>query len=1012
VKLFALCAGVVAALALPAARANAISPDKPPARLSIEDWQVKDGLPGDSVRAIDQAIDGRLWIATFGGLVRYDGIAFKAVAVPDELKLALADVNQVLAVRDGSVWLGSYHHGPMRFEGGTTRSFGAADGLPEGAVAEALSEDDEGHVWMASPHALWKYADDRFVARPVRDLAGVRITLLAIDAQGTPWLGTTTGLYAVVGDRLRRPDGIPITAPVTAMHIDARRVLWVAAGGELFAVEGGKVARRLDRTAGLPAVAIAHIEHDDDGNLWLASPAGLVRVREGHAGVFPLREGDPPDNVTAVKIDRERGLWLGRHAAGLVHLTDRTLDTHAGPPGLEGTEPLAVCQDDDGAMWFGTHGRGAVRWTGGRATWVTARDGLPADVVTAILPDGAGAVWLGTHEGLVRWHAGKIEHPGFWPGRVRTLYRDRQRALWIGGDGVVGRYAEGTLTTFTPREGVMGGHIRAMTEDANGVLWVSGVGGLVRRAGTGPTAGFVKATALPERPAGQVRAMLLDSEGGFWMTTGRAGLVRTLGGRSFAFDVRVGLEPDMLYGLIEDDGGDLWIGTNKSILRVSRSSLEAVAAQRHTAVQVASFETTDRRAGVIAAQLHQPSVWKERDGALWFLTSQGPVRIDPHAVHTNTTPPRVNVDAAFADGQPITPGGRARLPHPPQRLEFQYGAVTLLQPTKVRYRHWLEGHDQGWIEAGDRRVAIYGNLPAGSYRFRVQASNNDGVWNERGANFTVAIEPPFYRRIWFYLACALSLLPVAWLVHRSRLAGLRARYLGVLTERTRMARELHDTLLQGMSTVAMQLHGLANHFKAAAPAARRDFDLVRATVTQCLDETRRVVRGLREDERAQSAMGPGAGTLGVALERLAQRLRAAVVPGAAAGSGTAAICEVEVQGDPRPLPHAVQDELYRIGQEALTNALRHAEARRIELRLSYEAQLVRLVVKDDGRGFDPASVSDASLHFGIQGLRERAARIGATLDVRSRDGAGTVIETVVETGTQMTATATAKETLA
>lgn len=995
--------GLAAAAAAPDV-AWAIAPDKTPGRLSSESWQVKDGLPGDSVQALAQATDGRLWVATLGGLVRHDGWKLASLSVPETLARQASDVSMMVAARDGSVWLGSLHHGPMRFFEGVMRGFGPADGLPAGAVVRAFAEDREGHLWVATARGLYKFAHDRFTPHPVRGLDDLHTTALAIDADGTLWVGTRSGLYAVLGNGLQPAPGPAGGGLVSALHV-AGRTLWVAVPGALVAIEDGQPSLTLRTAQGLPAASITGMAHDGDGNLWLASAAGLARVRQGAAQLFGVSDGLPAGEVTAVMIDRERGLWLGTRAAGLVHLTDRTLDTQAGPPGLEGREGFSLCEADDGAMWFGTRGHGAVRWKDDRATWYGEADGLPANQITALLPDGPDAVWLGTPEGLVRWRAGaavegkqargQIEDPGIWPRRVRVLYRDRAGALWIGGDGLLGQFAAGKLTTFSPREGLVAGHLRVIAEDAAGILWVSGVGGVVRRAGTG----FVKATAMATRNAGQVRSMLLDSSGAFWLTTGRAGLVRRLAGGELAFDAALGLEPEMLYGLLEDDDGDLWIGTNKSILRLTRSSLEAVAEGRLTTLQVASFETTDRRSGVVAAQLHQPSAWKTRDGHLWFLTQQGPVRIDPRRVPTNTVLPRVNVEAVLADGRPIVPGGLGRLARPPATLAFHYAAVTLLQPRKVRYRRWLEGHDRGWVDAGAERVAVYAGLAEGHYHFRVQASNNDGLWTERGATFSFVIAPPFYRRLWFYLLCALSLLPVAWFVHRSRLARLRARYVGALSERTRMARELHDTLLQGMSNVALQLHGLERHFADAPARPRRDFDLLRETVSQCLDETRRVVRGLRQGELTPGALGP-------ALQRLARRLEETIAaPDVEGEERKRPVCEVQIEGRSRPLGHALEDELYRIGQEALTNALRHARASRITLRLGYEPARVRLVVEDDGRGFDEARPQGdiTNGHFGIQGLRERAARIGGSLVLHSQPGTGTVVEVTVDTTGRRTA---------
>ena len=986
---------LAAAIALAGPRAaRAIAPEKPPERLATESWQVKDGLPGDAVQALGQASDGRLWVATLGGLVRYDGFKLTSVPVPEALSARASDVSMIVPARDGSVWLGSRHHSPMRFGPGGARGFGPAEGLPTDAVVRALAEDGEGQVWLASSRGLFKFDQERFIPHPVHGLEELHATALAIDADRTLWLGTRSGLFTVHGGRLQPAPGLERTGPVTALH-RAGRTLWAAVPGALVAIEEGQVVATLRSEQGLPAALISGMAHDGDGNLWLASAAGLVRVRQGEARLFGAAHGLPAGEVASVLIDRERGLWLGTGSAGLVHLSDRTLDTHAAPPGLEGRETFSICEADDGAMWFGTRGQGAVRWIGGRATWYGEADGLPANQITALLSAGTGAVWVGTPAGLVRWrpgasrhHRGKIEDPGIWRGRVRALYRDRAGDLWIGGDGLLGRLSEGKLTLFSPKEGMLAGALRVIAEDAAGVLWVSGGGGLVRRAG----AGFVKATAMSGRTGGQVRSMLLDSSGAFWLTTGRAGLVRRLAGAEVAFDVGMGPEPDMLYGVIEDDDGDLWIGTNKSILRITRASLEAVAARRQHTLQVASFETTDSRRGVVAAQLHQPSAWKTREGHLWFLTQQGAVRIDPRRVPINSVAPEVNMEQVLADGQLVAASGLGRLNRPPDTLEFRYAAVTLLQPRKVRYRRWLEGHDSGWMDSGAERAAVYRGLPEGNYRFRVQASNNDGLWTERGATFSFVVAPPFYRRLWFYLLGLLALLPVAWFVHRSRLARLRARYVGALSERTRMARELHDTLLQGMSNVALQLHGLEKHFDDSPARARRDFDLLRETVSQCLADTRRVVRGLREGELAPGALGP-------ALQRLARRLEDTVAPASAAGDARRAVCQVLIEGRSRALGHAVEDELYRIGQEALTNALRHAQASTVQLRLCYEPARVRLLVEDDGRGFDPDPLApgSAGLHFGIQGLRERADRIGGSLALHSQTGKGTVVEVTVET---------------
>jgi signal transduction histidine kinase/ligand-binding sensor domain-containing protein len=958
----------VGAACLAASPARALDPDKGLERCSVQRWQVKDGLPGDSIRALVQAPDGQLWIAALGGVTRYDGIRFAPVTVPGELVAAASDVGSLLAARDGTVWAGSARHAPLRLRGGVVTAMGGGEGLGAEAGAVAWAEDARGQVWLAGSRTLHRFADGRFVNQALRGLGDRRPAALAVDHLGAIWLGTDRGLFAVVGDELIPHPTVPGSASVSALYQDRRRVLWVATGDGLLAVDG---PRSRAYRQGLPRGPIAAMADDDDGNLWLGTAEGLVRLREGQVAVFTTRDGLPDDDVTALLVDREGSLWVGTRNGGVVQFSDRTLDARSLPASLDGVDLESVCEDAEGGMWFGTRGRGAIRWKDQRVTVHDARSGLLGDTVFSVMPGAAGEVWIGTARGLNRWRAGKVDDPGLWPRAVASLHLDRQGVLWIGGNGELGRLADGQVQLFGAEHNVPK-QVRVMTDEPDGTLWISGNGGLFRLEG----GRFVRPSPLgAQRGLGPVRSLLTDREGAIWMTAERVGLLRVWQGKVTLFDASRGLDAEMLYQLRDDEAGDLWVGTNKSILRVSRSSLDAVAEGRRPTLDVVSFETTDRRAGVVATQLKQPAAWKARDGRLWFLTRQGAVTIDPRRVRTNTVPPGIAVEAVIADGQSMVLGIGERHFGPGLRsLEIHYAARTLLEPSKVRYRYRLEGRDPDWVEAGTRRAATYANLRNGSYRFRVQASNGDRVWNERGASYTFTIAPPLYRRAWFYLACAGLLVPLGVLLHRARMARMRAQYVVMFAERSRVARELHDTLLQGMSAVAMQLNGIRMRLSDAPEGARRDLALVQDTVTRCLEETRRVVWDLRD-------RGSNGGDLGAALTRFARR----------ATQGSAVTCAVRVEGAPAHLPHAVEDQLFRIGQEALTNAIKHAKANTIDVILQYDPGKVTLKISDDGQGFDPAAASGGD-HFGLVGLRERAAAIDARLDIRSTPGQGTTVE--------------------
>jgi signal transduction histidine kinase len=287
----------------------------------------------------------------------------------------------------------------------------------------------------------------------------------------------------------------------------------------------------------------------------------------------------------------------------------------------------------------------------------------------------------------------------------------------------------------------------------------------------------------------------------------------------------------------------------------------------------------------------------------------------------------------------------------------------------VRYRYRLDGVDRDWVEAGAARTATYAGLRPGSYRFAVQASNNDGLGSDRAATFALVLGAPFYRSPWFFAACGLAAVGLAFAGHRLHVARLHAEYVLLFSERNRMARELHDTLLQGLSATALQLGGMRAEGKDLPEALQKDLAVMQETISRCLQETRQAVWGLRERGSGQP------GELAASLERMVQRLC-----GAGGVKG-----DFRSEGAPLVLPHPAEDELFRIAQEAVTNAVKHAGARAVAVNLCYDARSVTLTISDDGAGFD-ANAPAPEGHFGLRGMKERAARIGAHLEVQTAPG--------------------------
>ncbi|MFN2493970.1 MAG: histidine kinase, partial [Pyrinomonadaceae bacterium] len=347
----------------------------------------------------------------------------------------------------------------------------------------------------------------------------------------------------------------------------------------------------------------------------------------------------------------------------------------------------------------------------------------------------------------------------------------------------------------------------------------------------------------------------------------------------------------------------------------------------------------------------------------------------PEQIKTNSYPPPVVIEQIRVDDQSVAPRGKIELPSGSTRLEFYYTAPSFVAPEKVRFKYKLEGFDNDWIDGGTRRIAYYTNLRPGSYTFRVIASNNDGVWNQIGANSSLYLKPYFYQTYWFYALAVLALAVVAWQLYRFRVRGMEAQFGAVLAERTRIAREFHDNLAQEMAGISVQLEVVARAMSPGEEKAKAQLDRVRMLVRHGIAEARRYVLDLRSSTLERKY-------LPTALSEAARRLTAE----------TTVKAQVEVSGTFRPLSQLVEDHLLRIGQEAINNAVRHAHAQRIVVSLVFDAHRVRLQVQDDGCGFDSQGAGNgASGHFGLIGMRERVEQIGGIFSIHSGNGSGTEI---------------------
>jgi signal transduction histidine kinase len=440
--------------------------------------------------------------------------------------------------------------------------------------------------------------------------------------------------------------------------------------------------------------------------------------------------------------------------------------------------------------------------------------------------------------------------------------------------------------------------------------------------------------------------------------------------------------PGTIYGIAEDLDQDLWISSNTGIYRVNRQELAEFAAGRRSSIVAISYGTSDGLKISETSGGGHPAIWKTSDGSLWFATLKGVAVVRGPHPRLNRVPPAVVIEAVSIDDRVVNPAQLTSIRPGYSRLSFEYAGLSFAAPQKVRFRYKLEGFDRNWVDAGERRIAYYTNLSPGSYRFRVLARNNDGFWSENGASVAFRLEPHFYQTYWFYALILAALAFVGWYMYRLRLRHVEARFDAVLQERNRIAREIHDTLAQGFAGVSVQLEIVSRLLESSKESAREHLDNARSLVRKSLAEARSSIWELRSQSTADE-------DLAARFARMANQV---------AGSGPPKV-ELQVRGTYRPLSPKLEHELLKIAQEAVTNAVRHSNAQRIDLELAFDGSKLRMTISDNGQGFAgmPESTGPDG-HFGLRGMQERAEIIDAQLKVQTAAGKGTVIsvETAVK----------------
>ena len=762
-----------------AARLSAsLDPAKQIREFHQDNWEVDQGLPQNSVYTILQTSDGYIWFGTELGLVRFDGLRFEVFDKNNTAGIGDNNIATLLEDRTGTLWVGTSSAGVARYARNKFRPLTKKDGLPSDSV-HAVVEDTFGDIWIGTNAGLARVHNGRISVYKKSDgLAGDQVFALAAGLDQTLWIGTQEGLTSYHDGKFTNYKGslgLP-DSPVKSLFAAADGSVLVGMNGGGFSEwRDGQFANFAKRN-GLPDNGVPTVLMDRSGSEWIGTyGGGLCRKVGNRLSYYTKSDGLPINDIRALFEDREGYLWIGTGGGGLVRLSAGRLFTSYGErEGLSNDTAMALMQDSREDMWIGTNGGGVNRWHDGKFNAFTTKNGLADNVVFSMAEDQQGDLWFATHGGLSRISKGHFStyttRDGLPLNVVSTVYVDHAGTLWLGSRAGLTRKDRGTFTTFTAKDGLSNNHVISIGEDHEGNLWVGTGGGGANRFAGGKFETFNTQRGLSNDT---VFAFYQDQDGVLWMGTS-GGLNRLKDGKLASFTVKDGMLDDEISGILEDDSKNLWLSSPRGVFRVARQDLADYAYKKTDRIGYMAYgvadgmNTTECNGGI------QPAGWKGRDGRMWFPTMKGVVVVDPKKANVMTPPPPVLLEYARIGGSHANLESHVETPPGTRDLEFGYSAPNFISPRKTVFKYKLEGFDRDWVDAGNRRMAFYTNLPPRTYRFRVVASNGDGSWSPEG-KFDFELGAYFYQTFWFQGLCAFCLAAIALAAYASHVRSIDGR---------------------------------------------------------------------------------------------------------------------------------------------------------------------------------------------------------------------------------------------
>lgn len=929
-------------------------------------WQTQDGLPENTVQSFAQTADGFLWVGTSGGLTRFDGANFETYDQSNTPAFKESSVLCLLVSRDNSLWIGTEGGGLIRLHKGVFKRYFVPEGLHD-AFVRSIFEDREGNLWVGTDGGFYERTGDRedqFESKHA--LSGLGVQTISQDRCGRLWIGGSE-LYVLDRGQIHRER---LNGRLNALSV--KSILQTNDGSMWVGTMSGLYRRRLNeaaftRVGGIEG-GVRLLMKAADSTLWIGTvDDGVFFLRNEKLSRLRAASSVPTDSILTIFQDKSESIWMGTQA-GLLQMLHSSVHIVHLPEKSESDFGTVYLDPADGTLWAAARRLFKIR--NGIATPVNFPE-LKGANVRNVLRDRANTLWIGTNgSGLFHLTRYGVEHytvaNGLVNNFIRVMTQGHDGSIWVGTDSGMSRITGGQVHNFRMSDGLCYSTVQAIVQTPDGDIWIGTSRGLSHIHNDK----FQDDNATRELKADKVWTLNASPDGGVWIGTRNDGLYGYDHGEVMHFTTAEGLGNNSIYKLLSDNYDHLWFSGPGGVSMVNENDLYAQAKNPSKEIFPQFYYISDGKEPVQFFGGIQPGGWIGLRGDAWFPSNHGPVQIvpDSHSVPL----PRLRINHVSVDGKDDSDGNEVRLEPDNSTLEIAYSSVLLTPQDGIRYRYKLEGLDKSWTNAFRRRTAYFTNIPAGTYMFHVQSYDTDHPNSYSDASLIVVIRPHFYRTVWF-LFCLIALLGLLlWLGYRMKVQRANAEFRATLEERSRLAREIHETILQGCASISSFLEASAS--AEATPQLREELvDYARNQISATMDEARQAVWNLRQP-------GDAPADVKKCIRELAERTSKEF--------GIRVECKFDHSECviDRPSMH----EVSMIAREALYNALVHSSAGVIEIAIRSKAGQLEFSVRDNGVGFDPSKVSFDN-HYGLTGMQERVKRLGGSFALKTKFGEGTEV---------------------